>query len=128
MKGIITLLLAALAWTASETSAQTTSLLRVRGFNHSCNDPDTDGMTENDMVNIRNFGGNALRIHIFYRASFGPFSTEWAKIRAEVVQKVQWCKNQGIKAIPCLSFSPWDGSGIAYNSQAMWNRSDLSST
>jgi hypothetical protein len=119
---------AALALFVAGASAQTTTLLRVRGFNHSCNDPDTDGITETDMVNIKNFGGNAMRIHIFYRASFGPFSTEWAKIRTKTIQKVQWCKNQGIKAIPCLSFSPWDESGIAYNSQAMWQRSDLSST
>jgi hypothetical protein len=63
MKGTIALLLMALVW--SDTSAQTTSLLRVRGFNQSCNDPDTDAMSENDVVNIKNFGGNALRIHTF---------------------------------------------------------------
>ena len=128
MKQIVALLLLALVFNFDNAFAQTTSLLRVRGFNHSCNDPDTDAMNENDMVNIRNFGGNALRIHIFYRASFGSFSTEWPKIRTKTIQKVQWCKNQGIKAIPCLSFSPWDASGIAYNSRAMWDRPDLSAT
>lgn len=113
-----------------QASAQTASLLRARGFNHSVTQPvpQHDWMQESDIVKLKNFGANTIRLNLFYYASYGSFATIWPQMRTRTIQKVQWCKNQGVKAVICFSFSPWDDQGIAYNTQAMWQRPDLTST
>ena len=108
-------------------SAQTVNLLRVRGMNHSCTNPTTDGMHESDIQSLAGYGANEMRVHLFYNSSYGSFASTWPTIRSKTIQKVQWCKNHGVKAVICFGFSPWDDQGVAYNTQAMWQRSDLSS-
>ncbi len=117
----------AVALASSQASAQTASLLRIRGMNRG-ESIKTDHLVETDITTtLAGTKANALRMLITYDASYGAFTTEWPLIRAYVVKKVQWCQAAGIKAVLCIDFSPWDDQGIHYNTQAMWQRSDLSS-
>jgi hypothetical protein len=105
-----------------------TSLQRVRGYNHSFQNPNNPWFNETHVAELKADGANLLRIHLFYNASWGPFTTVWPQMRNVTVQTVQACKNQGIKAVVCFGFGPWETNGIPYLSQEMWARSDLSST
>ncbi len=105
-----------------------TSLPRVRGYNHSFQNPANPWFNETHVAELKADGANLLRIHLFYNASWGPFTTVWPQMRSVTVQTVQACKNQGIKAVVCFGFGPWETNGIAYGSPQMWARSDLSST
>ena len=125
MKKYLFLLAITVGW--SHTFAAT-SLQRVRGYNHSFQNPANPWFNETHVAELKADGANLLRIHLFYNASWGPFTTVWPQMRNVTVQTVQACKNQGIKAVVCFGFGPWETNGIAYLSPEMWARSDLNST
>ena len=105
-----------------------TSLQRVRGYNHSFQNPANPWFNETHVAALKADGANLLRIHLFYDDAWGPFTTVWPQMRSVTVNMVQACKNQGVKAVVCFGFGPWETNGIAYGSPEMWARADLNST